>query len=199
MAGPRRGDGESRPSIFLSGPSRAGKSVLARALLQRHGYHHVALDLGVPDIYRIKDAPARAALRSALYDALIARCAKGYVIEGHDLILVDRWYASGMLGYEPVDLAALARLAARCGGRPFIVGCADVPISAVAQAMRSESSWIASERATYLDTYAADLVEASATLRDLADASGVRYVELDPRGLPATADAAADCIATGSE
>jgi len=186
-----RAGNASRPTIFLSGPSRAGKSILAQALAQHHGYHHVELDIGVPHIYRMRDASARAKLRTAFYESLISRCTGGCVIEGHDLILVDRWYDSGMLGYEPIDIPGLARLAARCDGLPVIVGCADVPSDAVGEAIRSASSWMAAESPAYIETYAAELVEASAKLRDLSANAGVRYIDLDPRGLPVTASIAA--------
>jgi hypothetical protein len=183
-----------RPSILLSGLSRTGKTGLARNLAARFGFRHVELDHCVQRMYAIRQAAARQEFRDGFYAHLLDGARTGYVLEGDDLLLLDRWHRSGRFGQEPLEPARLAEWSLRYGMVAVVIGVADSPLETLLEAVERDRGWVSEMSGSYRREYAEFLQTGSRRLRDLVTGGPVHYLEVDPANRAASLSACADRV-----
>ena len=158
--------------------SRVGKTRIAEGLVARHGYRHIELDRFVGALYSVKEAEDRGRFRDAFYGSLLSPVRGGFVIEGDDVVIEDRWAASPTFGDEPVGLAFLARLRHTYGVPVFVVGQADADPQKKVASLKEDDGWVTTLSVAELQHYAEALVRRSRELRSQADALNIPYLEV---------------------
>lgn len=177
---PIKGDG-GRKSCLITGRARTGKTIISTALARSHGFALVSLDQ-LRDIYlQVKDASLRDEMRQFILDELFGLFPEGVIVEGDDLIYVNR-----DLGNDSNNLSLdfCGSLADRHKIKCFVVGNADAGVDAKATALRNYQQtgkcWtVDSPRWNDLPARAAELIEDSQRLRAMAPAHDITYIEMD--------------------
>jgi hypothetical protein len=197
--GRRRRLSNGRRTVLISGISRVGKSSVAAVLVARFGYRHLELDRFINHAYAIDDRDARARFRESFYTRLLSGARTGYVIEGDDLVIDDRWHKSRAFGREPLSLAVLSRLGTTFGLPTFVVGAAESSIDAIAASLRLGDSWVLELSQAELLDYARFLRKGSDHLRRMASGTDVIYLEVQTDDFRRTVELSADQIAQAAE
>jgi hypothetical protein len=185
-------------TVLLGGLSRVGKSTLAETLCSRHGFRHINLDYVVNRIYAVDDPGDRARFRASFYRSLLRHLPVGHVIEGDDLVISDRWHASGVFGQEPLDVGKLGELA-RAGALPaFVMGAREMAAEERLAILKQDDGWVNELSEPEMHTYVDFLSTGSTLLRDGADAAGVTYLEVGGANFTTALDLLADQIERAS-
>lgn len=184
-----------RRSVLISGLGRVGKTILARDLAGRYGYHFLTTDHALGYFFAIADDAERLRFREWFYSSIIERWPNGLIIEGDDFILKNRvTYAKTD---HKVDIGPAASISERFGIEVFLLGNAEVSAEEKIRAFEAYSSqaecWTPELRD--VRTYALWSIRVSAKLRSLADGDRIRYVEIDPKDFDASIASTADMIA----
>jgi hypothetical protein len=164
-------------TVLLGGVSRVGKSTLAATLASLHGFRHIDLDYLVNRIYSVDDPTGRARLRASFYRWLLRQAPVGHIIEGDDLVITDRWHASGNFGREPLDLGMLGELAKSFALPAFVMGNTETTVEDRLTSLKRDDSWVRVLSEPEMHAYAKLLVSSSVLLRDGCEAAGVTYLE----------------------
>jgi hypothetical protein len=184
-----------RRSVLISGLGRVGKTILARQLADRYGYHYLTTDHALDYFFAIADDAERLRFRERFYTSIIERWPDGLIIEGDDFILKNRVkYAK--TDHE-IDIGPAVTVSERFGIEVFLLGNADASADEKIRAFEAYSSraecWTPELRDVH--TYALWSIRVSTRLRSLADGDRIRYVEIDPKDFDASIAATADIIA----
>jgi len=185
-------------TVLLGGVSRVGKSTLAETLCTRHGFRHIDLDYVVNRIYAVDDPEDRARFRASFYRSLLRHLPVGHVIEGDDLVISDRWHASGVFGQEPLDLGMLGEMARSSALPAFVLGAAGMPAGERLAILRRDDGWVTELSEPEMHAYVEFLASGSTLLRDGADAAGVTYLDVGRAEFPTSLDRLADQIEQAS-
>lgn len=193
-AGLRR-PGIGRRSVLISGLGRVGKTILARQLADRYGYHYLTTDHALDYFFAIVDDAERLRFRERFYSSIIERWPNGLIIEGDDFILKNRvTYAK--TDHE-IDIGPAVTVSERFGIEVFLLGNSDVSAEEKIRAFEAYSSqaecWTPELRD--VRTYALWSIRVSTRLRSLADDDRIRYVEIDPKDFDASIADTAEMIA----
>lgn len=192
---PVKGEGE-RASCVITGWPRTGKTLISDVLARQHGFIFISLDQ-LRDIYHeVDDDSLRDEMRRFILDELFKRFPKGLVVEGDDLIYVNRGRSSDL---RNISLDFCGGLAGRHKIKCFVVGNADVAVDAKVTALRKYQEtgkcWtLKSQRWRDLQARAAEMIEDSRKLRDMAPAHDVTYIEMDVINFDLSVKNAADRI-----
>lgn len=195
----RRLGGEIRSdtrSIVITGYPRIGKTLTAKELAARHGFHHFELDRLRPVYFGIDEPALRQIARSHFLHRLLEKFPRGVIIEGDDLISANRFDDSHI---RPLSLDTLMALHSAQGVSCYVLGNKDADVEARAAAMReyqqTQHCWTARESGWEdLDARALDSIEASQELYAMASGTPVVYLEIDPTDFSASVSRAADRI-----
>jgi hypothetical protein len=184
-----------RRSALISGLGRVGKTILARQLADRFGYHYLTTDHALDYFFAIADDAERLRFRERFYSSIIERWPNGLIIEGDDFILKNRVkYAK--TDHE-IDIEPAVTVSERFGIEVFLLGNADVSPEEKIRAFEAYSSqadcWTPELRD--VRTYALWSIRVSTRLRSLADGDRIHYVEIDPQGFDESIAATAAMIA----
>ncbi|KAB7738702.1 hypothetical protein F2P47_15685 [Parvibaculum sedimenti] len=177
---PINGDG-GRKSCLITGRARTGKTIISTALARSHGFALISLDQ-LRDIYlQVEDASLRDEMRQLILDELFSRFPEGVIVEGDDLIYVNR-----DLGNDSSNLSLdfCGSLASRHKIKCFVVGNADAGVDAKVTALRNYQQtgkcWtVKSPRWKDLPARAVELIEDSQRLRAMAPAHDITYIEMN--------------------
>jgi hypothetical protein len=189
-----RGPLNGRRTVLLGGLSRLGKSTLAATLVARHGFRHIDLDYVVNRIYAVAQSADRVRFRASFYRRLLAHVPVGYVIEGDDLVIADRWHASGIFGKEPLDLGMLGEFVTSFGLPAFVIGSTETPFEERLAVLKRDHGWVTEFSEPELRMYVEFLANGSGLLRDGAEAAGVTYLEAGGADFGTAIDTLADRI-----
>lgn len=168
-------------SCVITGWPRTGKTLISSELARKHGFSLISLDQ-LRDIYQpVEDDALRLEMRQFLLDELFKRFPVGLIVEGDDLIYVNRNRSSGP---RNISLDVCGSLTNRHKVKCFVVGNADAAVDAKVDALRlyqkTGKCWtVKSERWRDLPARAAEMIEDSRRLRDMAPAHEVTYIEMD--------------------
>lgn len=179
-------------SVIITGYPRSGKSLLAGTLVRSHGYTHVRLDMLTRLYWNIEDDTLRDHTRRAILNALIKRFPKGLVIEGDDLISLNR-SSRCMLPFSLATLKDLQRQRQLCC---YVVGSAHATEEAKSEGFRrfrrTGECWTSRHKGwNDLGARARDYLSYNREIYALAKRANIPFIEIDPLQFDASLSKAA--------
>lgn len=169
------------PSCVITGWPRTGKTLISFALARKHGFSLISLDQ-LRDIYQdVDEDDLRIEMRQFLLDELFMRFPEGLIVEGDDLIYVNRKRIDDP---RNISLNVCGSLTNRHKIKCFVIGNADAAVDSKVKALRTYQQtgkcWtVKSERWRDLPARAREMIEDSRKLREMAPAHEVTYIEMD--------------------
>lgn len=190
-----------RRSVVITGYARSGKTLLADRLERKYGFAHIELDSLKKAYYSIGDDRTRKSIREGLLHGLLSRFPSGVVLEGDDLISLNRGENGGML---PFSLLLLRQLQEEHQVKCYVVGNAKATVQHKEAGLRrfrdSGKCWTEKKPSWRdLESRARKHINHSRELLALADACNLRFLELDPARFHESLERAAIEIARDTE
>ncbi|WP_217521783.1 hypothetical protein [Vibrio metschnikovii] len=170
-----------KKNIVISGFPRTGKSYLSKKIQEKYNIYSISLDEIRRIYWDIDDYNFRLQIRLALITKIFTKYSSGILIEGDDLLSVNR---SANEGVEPLTTSYLIMLHDLYGAKTYVIGNADCTVENKIKGMQSYAStancWAVLSGEDNVKSIAKGSIDISRKLKKMFNGTGVEYIDLDP-------------------
>ena len=174
------------PPILITGPPRVGKSLVALGVGRVTGLEVVRTDDLRGAFWGIADPDARIRERRCRYRDLVAGTDPGVVLEGDDLVFVNRAHpAVAAVCRESQDMSLtldqIIDLMDRHDALAYVIGCSDADTARKTSEIRTSQKpddFTAAMNEHQLTHFVENQIERSKLLRKMTEGSTVHYLEI---------------------